>query len=149
MCIRHSVCTGIILWFPLMSTGRTFSQFPFITKHILKIIITPLSRRRCPRTFKTTCNRMFTMTATEGIFPTHTLFFNASCGRFSTDKLTWIGSTVCFSEGMTASNQGDCFFIIHGHTTKGFTYISRRSHWIGMTIRSFWIDINKAHLNSS
>ena len=52
-----------------------------------------------------------------------------------------------FAEGMAARNQGDGFFVIHRHAGKGLADVARRSDRIGIAVRTFWVDVNQAHLH--
>src|SRR5690606_1289851 len=41
------------------------------------------------------------------------------------------------------------FFVVHGHTLKGFTDVACSGQWIRVAIRPFGINVNQAHLGGS
>ena len=57
-------------------------------------------------------------------------------------------STVSLSEGMTTSDQGNCFLVVHSHAAKSLTNVTGRGFGIRHSIGSFGVDINQTHLHS-
>ena len=51
------------------------------------------------------------------------------------------------AEGVTASDQRDGFFVVHGHAGEGFADIVGRGDRIRIAIRSFWIHVDQTHLH--
>ena len=67
----------------------------------------------------------------------------------------WLGanvvgwsSAVSLAESVTASNQSNCFFIVHRHAAKGFANVSGCRDWIGIAIWTFRVHVDQAHLHS-
>ena len=58
-----------------------------------------------------------------------------------------VACAVCFAKGVSTRDEGDCFFVIHGHASECFADISRRGDRVGVAIRAFGIHINEAHLH--
>ena len=149
MCIRNSILTHSMLWNPLLCTCGALGQFPLITEKVPEKIITPFCWCGSPGTFKTTCDRIACISCTISIFPAQPLLFNTCCCGFTSYICGRISGPVCFTECMSASNQCDCFLIIHGHPGKCFADITGGCQRIRITIRSFRIYINQSHLNST
>ena len=53
------------------------------------------------------------------------------------------------AEGVPARDQSDRFFVVHRHPAKCLANIACRQNRIGITVRSFRIHINKAHLDGT
>ena len=51
-----------------------------------------------------------------------------------------------FSEGMAAGDQGQGLLVVHGHAPKGFANIFSGGERIGITVRTFRIYVDEAHL---
>src|SRR2546422_5711903 len=51
------------------------------------------------------------------------------------------------SEGVTAGNERDGFFVVHRHAGECFPDIACRSDWIGPSIRTFRVHVDQAHLH--
>ena len=58
-----------------------------------------------------------------------------------------VGRTMRFAEGVSASNQGDGFFVIHRHAAEGIANVSGGAEWIWLTIGAFRVHIYEAHLH--
>ncbi len=147
--IRYSICSHTMFWFPLMSAGWTFRQFPFITKKVPEEVIGPPCRCCGPGSLQTACNSITGITFPKGVFPSESLFLNTCRSRFRSNMLAGIGSSMCLPEGMTAGNKCNSLLIIHCHPSESFTNITGSSQRIRNTVRTFRIDINQTHLNSS
>ena len=109
----------------------------------------PTSRISWPSPFQSTAYSIDTVARTTLISPAQALMFNRSGSRCITNTLFRFVCTVSFSEGMAASNQGNGFFIIHRHSSKGFTNVFGSSQWIRIPSRTFRINVNQTHLNRS
>ena len=48
---------------------------------------------------------------------------------------------------MAAGNEGDGFFVVHGHASKGFAHIPTGGDGIRLAIGAFGVDIDQAHLH--
>ena len=55
--------------------------------------------------------------------------------------------SVSFTKGMSASNEGDRFLVIHPHATKGLTNLFSRGERIRVTVRTLGVHIDQTHLN--
>src|SRR5512143_3324430 len=78
--IRHGTGARATFRYPLMRTGRTLSQFPFVAEQGLEKVVAPLRRRGGPGDFKSAGDRVTTFARAKAAFPAETLFLNA--GRF-------------------------------------------------------------------
>ena len=52
-----------------------------------------------------------------------------------------------FPKGVTACGQGNGFFVVHGHAGKGFPDIPSGAEGIGLSVGTFWVHIDQAHLD--
>jgi hypothetical protein len=48
---------------------------------------------------------------------------------------------VCFSEGMSAGDEGDGLLVVHGHPCKGLANIPGGGERVGLAVGSFRVDI--------
>ena len=134
------------LRFPLISTSRALCQLPFVTKQVFKVVVAPLSRSCRPSNFKTTGNRVSSLTRLETAHPAKTLSFQVSHFRIVSQVVS-ISSTMALTKRMTTCNQSNRFLIIHRHAGKGLANIFRRLNGVRIAVRTFRIDINQSHLN--
>ena len=81
-------------------------------------------------------------------FPAETLVLKRAAFRFWTHQRR-IACAVRLAEGVAAGDEGNGFLVVHRHTGKGFADVARRSERIGIAVRAFRIDVDKAHLNSA
>ena len=130
---------------PDIGASWAFGQVPVVSKQQVEIAHIPFDWVGGPGAFDPACGGMNANTAFKIVFPAEALLDDASPFRLCTDKL-WITRTMCFAEGMATSHQGDSFFIVHGHTCKGFADIYTGTQRIWVPVWAFWIDINQAHL---
>ena len=139
---------GCILRHPLLRTGWTGGQFPLEVKQILQVIDSPLRRSGGPGNFRTCCDRIRSATGSISTGPSKPLFLNG-CSFWLRANMGNIPCTVGFTKGMSTSDEGHGFFIIHRHPAKSFTDIMSRSHWIRIPIGSFRVYIDQSHLYCS
>ena len=106
---------------------------------------------RCgrPGTFESAGNGVFGVTFSKGVLPSGALFFDGGTGRFGSDVFAGIGGTVCFTEGVSAGDEGHGFFIVHGHATECFADVAGRGDGVGITVGSFGVHIDQSHLYGS
>src|SRR6202158_266229 len=116
MRIRHRTGACAIFRCPLMRTGRTLRQFPFVAEQVCEEVIAPLRRRRGPNDFQAAADGVSAKTFAEFILPAEALIFDVGTFWFGAYILSGNGSAVGFAEGVTASNECNCFFVIHRHT---------------------------------
>src|SRR5215470_7209351 len=56
---------------------------------------------------------------------------------------------VSFAESVTAGNQGNGLFVVHGHTAEGLADVTGCRERIGVAVRAFGIHVDQAHLHGS
>src|SRR5215467_4880539 len=149
VCVRHRTVACAILGSPLVRTSRTLGELPFVLEQVLEVVIAPLRRRRGPNDFQTAADRVTALAGPKFALPPEALLFNFRSLRFRADMLGRNRSAVGLTKGVTASNQRDRFFIVHGHTTEGFANVPGRRDRIRLSIGSFRIYVNQAHLDGS
>src|SRR5690606_38815004 len=120
---------------PLMRTCRAFCQFPFIAEQIPEEIGAPLCRGGRPSDFQTARNGVAALACTVTAFPPQTLLFKISGFRLVTNKCR-IACTMGFTKGVAAGNECHSFFVVHGHTFKGFADIMSSCQWIRIAVRT-------------
>src|ERR1700690_10338 len=98
-----------------MRTGWTLREFPFVAEQVGEEVVAPLRRRRGPSDFQAAADRVTTKTLAKFILPSEALLFDAGTFRFVADIFSGNGSAVSFAEGVTAGNERDRFFVVHGH----------------------------------
>src|SRR5215467_12907465 len=148
MRIRHCAGAGTILRCPLMRTGRTLSQFPFILEQIFEVVVAPLRWRCSPDDFQPTADRVATFAGLEFAPPTQALLLDGCGFRLWADQGRITGP-VSLAEGVATRDQRDRFFVIHRHAAEGFANIFCCGEWIRIAVRAFRIDVDQAHLHSA
>src|SRR5687768_9066791 len=105
MRVRHSTFGLGILRRPLLRTGWTRRQLPFVIEQVLQKAIVPLDGIVGPSTLKTTGDGVRPFAAFEFILPAQTLFFNRSTFGFRTNVLWCRGRAMHFAERMAADDE--------------------------------------------
>src|SRR5215469_13352046 len=123
VCVRHRTVACAILRSPLVRTSGTLGEFPLVLEQVLEVVIAPLCRRRGPNDFQAAADRVISFAGAEFALPAEALLFHIGSLRFGADILGRNRSPVGLTEAVTPSNQGDGFFIVHGHTTEGFANV--------------------------
>ena len=143
--IRHSVRPCIALRLPLVRTRWALGQFPFVAKQVREETVAPPRRRAGPDDFQPAGDRVAALAVAKAVPPAQALLLDSGALRLGSH----IGrrtSTVSLPEGMAASDQRDCLFVVHSHTGKGLAYIVSRGSGVRIAIRALRIDIDQAHL---
>src|SRR6476469_1849933 len=117
-----------------------------MVKQVLKKTCAPFGRRRSPSNFQAAGDGVATFARPEAVLPTKSLCLESFRFRLRTD-VRRRRSAVCFAKGMTASDERDRFFVIHGHAFERFPDVCRRESRIRVTVRSFWVHVNQTHLH--
>ncbi len=147
MGVGHRTRTRAIFGSPLMGTGRTLHQFPFIAEQIFKVVVVPLHRVGSPCPFNAAGGGMSAEASAKAVLPAAALLFDTGTRRGSTHQCR-IPSTVAFAKGMSTSGECHRFLVIHGHPQERFANVSARSHRVRVAVRPFWVHIDETHLNS-
>ena len=87
MRIRHQSFTRIVLRFPLLCTGGTLGEFPFVSEKILKEIIAPLRGCSGPGTFETAGDGITRVTGFDGCLLFSSLFFSETDFTLSENRV--------------------------------------------------------------
>src|SRR6185437_3878129 len=136
MRVRHRACPAAILGPPLVRSGWTLRQLPFELKEVLEEVVAPLRRRLRPGHFQPAADGVRAKALAKFIFPAKALVLNVSAFRLRSHVVGWHGSAMSFAEGVPASNQGDCLFVVHGHAPERFANVPARRNRIGLAIRT-------------
>src|SRR4029077_6698836 len=88
-------------------------------EQVLKKTCAPFGRRRGPDNFQTAGYGVATFARPEAVLPTKALCLESFRFRLGTDVRRRC-SAVCFAKGMTAGDERDRFFVIHGHPMERF-----------------------------
>src|SRR5216684_671673 len=148
MCIRHRSVACAIFRCPLMRTGRTLRQFPFVAEQVREEVVAPLRRRRGPNDFQAAADRVSAFARAKFALPAETLLFDAG-GFWLRAHECRRASAMCFAERVTAGDERNGLLVIHRHTGESLSDIPCRGYWVRLSIRAFRIHIDQAHLHSS
>src|ERR1022692_2772043 len=96
--IRHRTVPSAIFRCPLMRTGRTLRQFPFVAEQVAEEVVAPLRRRRGPNDFQTATDSVTTKTFAKFILPSEALILDVGTFWFGSYILSGNASTVRFAE---------------------------------------------------
>src|SRR5690242_14093866 len=135
-----------VLCTPLIRACRALLQIPFEVEKVFEVVIAPLRRRLRPDDLWTTSDRIAAKARAVFAPPAEALIFNLGALRLRTHKRR-IAGAVSFAEGMSAGDKSDGFLVIHRHACECLANVVSSSDWIGLTVRTFGIDIDKAHLH--
>src|SRR5215469_15788444 len=144
--IRNRVGCGAVLGNPLVLTGRALAEFPLKAVEIFQKVVVPLYWVVSPRALQTAGERVGAFATAIGVSPSQALLFDWGRLRFAA-YVAFRYRTMSFSEGMPADNQRSSLHVVHRHPAEGLPDIKSRSHWIGLSLRAFRIDVNQSHLN--
>src|SRR6185437_7282476 len=137
MRVRHCACPTAILGPPLVRSGWTLRQLPFELKEVLEEVVAPLRRRLRPGHFQAAADGVSAKTLAEFILPAKALVLNVGAFRLRAHVIGWHGSAVSFAERMSAGDERDRLFIVHGHAAERFANVPARRNRIGLAIRPF------------
>ena len=112
-------------------------------------VVAPLGRRRGPGDFQTAADGVSTKTFAEFILPSEALVLDVGAFWFGAHIVSGNGSAVGFAEGMSAGNQRDRFFVVHGHALERLANVPARGDGIRLSIGPFRIHVNQTHLHRS
>src|SRR6056297_422921 len=148
MSIGDSVLSFFVSCSPLPFSAGAFLKFELVVEQVLEIKHTPLSRLLSPGSFQAAGYRIGSFTGTEAVLPSETLHFDRGFFRI-VSQMFFRSRAMHFSECVSAGNECNGFFIIHGHTFKRLPYIFCRFFGIGHSIRPFRVHINQSHVVGS
>src|ERR1035441_3893085 len=94
--IRHRTVACAIFRRPLMRTGRTLRQFPFVAEQVREEVVAPLRRRRGPSDFQTATDGVTTKTFAKFILPSEALILDVGTFWFGAYILRGNASAVGF-----------------------------------------------------
>ena len=149
MSIRNRSRSGSVLGRPLLCTGRALGQFPLITEQVFQVVVVPLGWFGGPCAFQAAGDRVGAIAVAKGVLPAEALLFNPGALGFGANVFVRIGSAVSLAEGMAAGNQREGLLVVHRHAAEGLADIAYSSGWIRLSIGSFRIHVNQAHLDSA
>ena len=132
---------------PLMRTGRTLGEFPFVAEQGFKVAVVPRGGRCRPRAFKAAGNGVTSIAGSKAVLPAKAHLLQRCCFWLRSDEFAWISGAVRLAEGVTAGDQRNGFLIVHGHACEGFTDVARGGHRIGFAVRAFGVHIDETHLH--
>src|SRR4030067_428929 len=143
---RAGACAPLRL--PLMRTGRALRQFSFVAKQVSEEVVAPLRWRGGPSDLQAAGDRVTAFAGAEAALPTEALLLDT--GRF------WLrpdmgrrAGAVGFAEGVTASDERNRLFVVHGHASKNLADILGSRDRIRVAVRRFTIDADQPHLHGS
>src|SRR5579864_128871 len=149
MGIWHRTVACAIFRCPLVRTGWTLRQLPFVAEQVREEVVAPSCRRRGPSDFQSAADGVSTKTFAKFILPAEALILNGSTFWFGAYILSGNGGAVGFAEGVSTGNEGDRFFVVHRHAGESLPDVSCCGDGIGLSIGPFRIHIDQTHLHGS
>src|SRR5215471_7104823 len=149
MRVRHCTVACAILRRPLVCPSRALGEFPFVLEQVLEVVVAPLGWRGGPNDFQAASDCVTSFARAKCVSPAETLLLHAATFWFRADILGLNRSAVSFAECMPASDQRDGFLVVHRHAAEGFANVTCRSNWIRLSVGSFRIHVDQAHLNGA
>src|SRR6476646_8206997 len=110
-----------------------------MAEQVLKKTCAPFGRRRGPGNFQTAGDGVCAFARAETVLPTESLCLESFRFRLRTD-VRRRRSTVCFAKRMTAGDERDRFFVVHGPAFERFPDVFRCKSRVRIAIRSFRVD---------
>ena len=142
--VRHG--GGRILCDPLVGARRALHEFPLVAEQVLEVIVAPLGRRGGPDDLDPAGDRIGAFAGAETVGPTQPLLSEAGGLGLAAD-VVGRGGPVGLAEGVTAGNEGDRLFVVHGHAGERLADVAGRGDRVGLAVRTLGIDVNEAHLH--
>ena len=142
MRVRHGAVRIGFCWHKLGCPGWAFALHPFKAKQIVEVVVVPLNRVCGPSAFEAAGDGVYALARTKAIGPAKALLFKGRAFRFWTNILAGVRSAMGFAERVAASDQGNSFFVIHRHATKGVANVKGRRQGVWHAIGAFWVDID-------
>ena len=147
MSIRHERRRGRIFRLPLMRTGGTLRQLPFVAEQGLEVTVVPLDGVGGPCAFQAAGDRVDALAAAKRILPAESLFLDVGALGLATDILTRIGCAMAFAEGVSAGHERHRLLVVHRHAGEGHANVVRRRDRIRVAVRTFRVHVDQAHLH--
>ena len=142
MSIWHCVLRRCILGSPLRRAARALHQLPLIAEQVVEKVVVPLHRVGGPCPLQSAGDRIAGFATAKSVLPAESLLLKAGTLRFGTNIFVRIGSTMGFTERMTAGNQCNRFLVIHRHATERLSNVFGCSDRIWVTVRPLRIDVD-------
>ena len=146
VCVRHGPLGILFLGRPLRRTAWAFDKHPLVAEQVVEVSVRPFRRRRSPRAFEATGDRVDAFSFAEAVLPAEALFVEARSLGFGADVLIGVGRSVRFAERVPASDEGHRLFVVHRHSPESGANILRSGERIGVSVGAFGIDVDQAHL---
>ena len=140
MGIRNRTGACATLRLPLMRSGRALRQFPFVAEQDPEEVVAPFRWRVSPGDFQAAGDRITAFAGAEAALPTETLLLDPGCFWLRPDMGRRAGP-VGFAEGVTASDERNRLFVVHGHASENLADILGRRDRIRVAVRAFRIDV--------
>ncbi len=96
--IRHRAVASAILRCPLMRTGRTLRQLPFVAEQVGEEVVAPLRRRRGPNDFQAAADGVPTKAFAKLVLPPKALILDVGTFGFGAYILRGNARAVSFAE---------------------------------------------------
>ena len=140
------VSFGDINRMPYVCASRAFGQLPLVVVQQLEIPHVPLGWVGGPWAFDAAGDSIDTDAALVGACPAKALSLDGGTLRLGTDGS---GGTVAvgLTEGVSAGDEGECLFVVHGHAFEGLAHVLGRQEGVGVAVWTLGIDINQTHLD--
>ena len=140
----HRVRPATVLGLPLMGSGRTRGQFPFVAVQDFQIAVIPLGRGVRPDDLKAAGDGVLADSGAEVTLPAQALQLDRGVFRIRANGSVAAGA-VGLAEGVTTNDQRRCLDVIHRHPSERLTDIHRGRQRIRNTLGTFGIDVDQAH----
>ena len=132
--------------FPLVRASRRFRHLPFIVKQIVEIPHVELGGFLGPGPLDTRGEGVGCLAIETGVGPAEALRLDPGRFRFDTDIVHGPAS-MRLADGVAAAGQRRSLFVIHRHPSKSLTHVQRGAGWVRITIHTFGVDVDQAHMN--
>ena len=147
MSVGNQVVTGAVLGNPLRRSRRALRLHPLEGEQVVQILGGPLSRLRSPGTLQAAGDRVRAIALAALVLPAETLLLDARGGGLGADALGWVGFSVRLAKGVSARDESDRLFVVHGHAAERLADVLRGGEGVGIAVRSLWVHVDEAHLN--
>jgi hypothetical protein len=114
---------------------------------VVEVFVGPGRGLGRPRAFEAARDGEVGVAGSERILPAEALLFHARAFGFRADVVRGIRRAVDLAERVAAGDEGDRFFVVHGHPAERLANIVRRCERIRLAFGAFRIHVDQAHLN--
>ncbi len=145
--VGHGTFAHPVLRLPLVRARRALGQLPLVAEEIPEEVVAPPRGRRGPGHLEAAGDGVASLARAVAADPPESLCLEGRRLGFWTD----VSRRACpmgLAEGVPSGDERDRLLVVHRHARERLADVTRGRHRVGVTVRSFRVDVDEAHLHS-